>query len=760
MMQWCSLAAEAQLPSWCCLRRPKRSRALEGLAQTPINSWPNAPASDPNQPTTSSCHICLRKHNHDSPSVSNRTSYNSTKPPIRSNYATSHIRIVGHCPPLRNAPANFLSAMSTRRTRRTAAAPELAEEALTVETRSSKRTRAVTRKAAATTATTTKVTKSTTKVKRATTPSADNTSKTRASAQPATRQTAVVSTPAPATTTNKRRLRSTNTEAASPLRALDEQPAKRQRTTSRKTSARSTSAKSVSSQDDDEDEETPVFFTKSKSTLLNASTVIDADLPVLEFDSFDVEDAEPKPTFMTGDESAIALLRHVQEAARSPRPIESVPDESAPATQRNTPPPSPPGIAQNTPTPSRGIFASFTTPFTALKNLFGSPSARSPPSSPTTSRVPPRGSITEVLSIPPTPIGERTKRSSKKAAKRPNRFVKALLQGVAQEEADKAAAWAESVAAELQKDSAAGEKRKRLETPVLFRDLQHFPASKPWQSGFSFPDDVLDLEDDDVVPAWAVYTSMVEEEHRRSKKTKTTHVPFVDGEMSASLNETFGVTTSSTLGLSPRRSIEPSPMFDTPLHHNEGGNIFTELHGHDAVTSDREVLQRDLKAGGTQSQIKVDIFKAKPTEAPHKAHDPAHGSFSVPDSDSEDEDEEPVWTQPPPPAPTPSHVKLPNTSQVEVQRQKLMKHTPHKPSRLQQVSYPSPSVLSDSGVSPFKPFEDETPLAEPLVFGDAELDAAIAALAHSEGLQAKLSAMHWSTPMMEYDSEEEELSPI
>lgn len=713
----------------------------------------------------------MRKHyhTHNSTSGGNCNPHNNnTNPPYLKNCATSRIRIVSHCPPLRNAPTNFHSAMSTRRTRRTAAASEVTEEVAVIETRTSKRTRASTRKAAATTATSTKVTKSTAKAKRATTPTTDNTTKTRVNAQSATRQNAVASTPS-APATGKRRLRSTNTESASPLRALDEQPAKRQRTVSRKSSARSARAKSETSQDDDEDEETPIFFTKSKSNSLKPSTVIDADSLASEFDSFDVEDSDSKPAFMTGDESALALLRHVQEAARSPRPTEaSVASAPSPSATKQTTPPSPPAdVAQNISTPSRSIFASFTTPFTALKNLFGSPAAASPPPSPTPSRPPPSGSMTEVLTIPPTPVGERAKRSARKANRRPNRFVKALLRGVNQDDVAKATAWAETIAAELQKDSAAGEKRKRLETPVLFRDLEHFPASKPWQSGFSFPDDVLDLEDDDIVPAWAVYTSMVEEEHRRTKKNKLAHATSVADDMPASLNETFGLSTSSTLDLHPRRSIDPSPMFDTPLHHKEGDNIFTELDGHDAVVHDRENLQRELKAGGSQPQKKVEISKTEPITGLHKAHDPAHGSFSVPDSDSEDEDEgeeasnaSPVWTQAPPPPPTPSHIKLPNTSQVEVQRQKLMKHTPHKPSRLQQVSYPSPSVISDAGGSPMKLFEDDIPTAEPLVFGDAVLDAAIAALEHSEGLQAKLSAMRWSTPVMVYDSEEEELSPI
>lgn len=368
--------------------------------------------------------------------------------------------------------------------------------------------------------------------------------------------------------------------------------------------------------------------------------------------------------------------------------------------------------------------------------------------------------------MPPTPVGERPKRPAKRV-KRPSRLVKALLQGIDPQEIDKASTWAEQIAAELQKDSTAGDKRKRLETPVLYRDLKHLPSSKPWQSGFSLPEDVLDLEDDDIVPAWAVYTSMMEEEQRETKKTKTAHVAPMDNDMPASLNELFGTSTTSELDFQPRRSIEPSPMFDTPLHHQEGGNIFTELSGHDAVASDRENLQRELKAGGSQLQNEVETSKSRTTEGLQRAHDPVHGSFSVPDSDSEDEEEvsaPPVWTQAPPPAPTPAHVSLPNSThqeEVERQRQKLMKHTPHKPSRLQQVSYPSPSVMSDAGDSPIK-FSDfgNIPDIEPLVFGDADLDAAIAAISNSEGLQAQLSAMHWSMPIITYDSEEEEVSPI
>lgn len=722
--------------------------------------------------------------------------------------------------------------MSTRRTRRTAATTEMTEEVVTVETRS-KRTRAAAPRKAASTKTP-KATK-------------DTATSSRSSAQPTTRSDAVASTPAPSATsapaTNKRRLRST-TEAASPLRALDEQPAKKQRTTARKVSTPAPAPARPAPAEEDE-EETPIFFTKSEhlfsypthtSTLIqfpsagfdhiahelrvssledqNAkleavnSTLRDelnseiatvarlqayvADLenqihqlrqciepeqqtsPVQanastpEFDSFDVEQPEPtKPSFMTGDESAMALLRHVQEASRIPAPTapKSPTPPTSPAAEIHHVSPTPAPRTEQTPvTPSRGLFGSFTSPFTAIKNLFAS-STVAPPS-PTPSRLPPVDTFTEVLSIPPTPIGERPKRPSKKPKKQ-SRMVKALLKGIDQQDVEKATAWAKEIAAQLQKDSTAGDKRKRLEAPVLFRDLKHLPSSKPWQSGFSFPEDVLDLEDDDVVPAWAVYTSMIEEEQHEHKKTKTAHIASTEDDMPASLNELFGTSIASEQDFHPRRSIDPSPMFDTPLHHKEGVNIFTELSGHDAVTNDRENLQRELKAGGIQLQNKSESFTPKQTETLQRAHDPVHGSFSVPDSDSEEEDEaraQPVWTQAPPPAPTPAHINLPTSShneEVERQRQKAMKHTPHKPSRLQQVSYPSPSVMSDAGLSASKPdIFSEIPVAEPLVFDDPELEAAFAAASAAGGLQAHLDKMNWSMPVISYDSDEEDLSPI
>ncbi|UPX20140.1 uncharacterized protein EKO05_0010383 [Ascochyta rabiei] len=700
-------------------------------------------------------------------------------------------------------------AMSTRRTRRAAATAQITEEVTIVETRA-KRTRGGQRKAATTTKTTS------TKVQREQTPP-ETTSNAPGNAQTATRSNAVASTPAPApapATSTKRRLRSTQPEAASPLRALDEQPAKKPRTASKKASAPApTPAKPEPAQE--EEEETGIFFSKSfdvialelqKSSLeariadfeatcnsqrseisqlrtrivqlelenrnliaLNAPKTpsVHANTPTPEFDSFDVDQSEP--AFVTGSESAMALLRHVQEAAKLPKPTSSPSPEAKTSPAPNS---TSPVASEKFSTPSRRLLSSFTSPFTAIKNLFGSSTPQPP--SPTPSRLPPADTITEVLSMPPTPVGERTKRSSKKT-KKPNRLVRALLQGVEEQDADKATAWAKQVAADFKNDSAAGDKRKRLEAPVLYRDLKHLPSSKPWQSGFSFPEDVLDLEDDEIVPAWAVYISMVEEE-REAKKTKMNHATFVEDDMPASLNEVFGASTTSALDFQPRRSIDPSPMFDTPLHHQEGGNVFKELRGHDAAMSDRENLQRELKAGGSRRQTEIEPRASSNPEGLQRTHDPIHGSFSVPDSDSEEEEEEvraqPVWTQAPPPAPTPSHAPLPastHNEEVERQRQKLMKHTPHKPSRLQQVSYPSPSLFSDAGnesilaASPAKFSElfGDIPDVEPLDFSDdPELEAAVAAGSTPEALQRVLATMNWSVPTITYDSDEEELSPI
>ena len=532
------------------------------------------------------------------------------------------------------------------------------------------------------------------------------------------------------------------------------------------------------------------YETLRKNEAYNSAHQTDAPNP--EFDSFDVDESESaKAAFMTGDESAHALLRHVQEAARGP--VSTSQSSQRVELRPSTSPVKSAAVSPERPfTPSRSIFGSFVaSPLTAIKNLFGASTSTPTPPHPTPSQRPPQDSMTEALTMPPTPVGERTKRSHHKPQKQ-NRLVRTLLRGIEPEDAEKATAWAERVAFELQKDRRLGDKRKRIQATVLFRDLKHFPSSKPWESGFSFPEDVLDLDDEEIVPAWAVYTSMVEELQHTPKRTKTAHATCEDDDLPASLNQLFATPTPSLFNtpttpkpkphsgsepLYPRRSVDPSPMFDPPLQHQEGVNVFKELRGHDTAASDRENLQRERNA---EVRKPTNATTANNAENTPKTHDPSHGSFSVPDSDSDEEEEDkaqPVWTQPPPPTPTPAHTSLPNANnndEVEKQRQKLMKHTPHKPSRLQQVSYPSPSLMSDAGDSPLKNVPAETPQkasaqlfadipdVEPVDFSDIpEVAAAMASPSYRLRVQERLQQFaHWSPPVLSYESDEEEISPV
>jgi hypothetical protein len=365
-------------------------------------------------------------------------------------------------------------------------------------------------------------------------------------------------------------------------------------------------------------------------------------------------------------------------------------------------------------------------------------------------------------------------------------------------------------------------KRKRLEVPITVGDLPYLPARMPWESGFGNPLD--NMEDDDLAPAWAVYMSMItEEDVHKKKKVKTAQKS--SGDDILSLNDSFDLgvnglpaglidtngNSAAENDLHPRRAIKPSPMFETAVSHKQGGNVFNELRGHDAAVNDREALKRELK------QTMQTPKKASPpkTLEPVKPHNPSQGSFSVPeDSDSEDEEEQqpankkstpatadasPLWTQAPPPAPVPAHAPLPaspvtaapevaspqppdtpsqqpseagsqqTVDEITRQRQRLMKHTPHKPSRLQQVSYPSPSLMSDAGnesimVATKYPelYSTMPPDPEPLHADDPELMAACEANTYSESFQQTLANMRaaWPSPIIHYESDEEDLSPV
>jgi hypothetical protein len=519
----------------------------------------------------------------------------------------------------------------------------------------------------------------------------------------------------------------------------------------------------------------------------------------------------PQPVFINGSESALALLHKIENAAREPVrvPSSSINDSETFSDNDVAMENSPQQFAAKrtftevSATPERPVAKApsfFSRSFSAITSrFFSTPKAPSTSTPEVISTAPPKplpaqDTFTEALSVPPTPIGQRVKTPSKRRTPL-NTMMRVLLKGVPHSEKQKAEAWAKQIVPELKNDPAFREKRKRLEATVLFKDLTHFPSSKPWEAGFGDP--LGDLDDDDVVPGWAVYLNMkAEEEEHPAKKHKKTRGVTVDDDEIPSINEQFAASNSartqpnfynshgqsaSLYDFQPRRSIDPSPMFTTSVAHNEGGNIFSELQGHDTAVqireSDREVLKDATK------------------ETVH-THDPGMGSFSVPD-DSDDEDssienetpdaEAPLlWTQPPPPAPVPAHAPLPGgpvadspsvptaqqpENEIERQRQRLMKHTPAKPSRLREATYPSPSLFSEAGNnSPLVATSAQIPADLVSMFADmpgAELikldeedQAALDEIVNSEEYKQQLTANDWPAAILTYESDEEDLSPI
>ena len=222
-------------------------------------------------------------------------------------------------------------------------------------------------------------------------------------------------------------------------------------------------------------------------------------------------------------------------------------------------------------------------------------------------------------------------------------------------------------------------------------------------------------------------------------------------------------------------------MFDMPVSHHQGANVFSELQGYDTSAKKRAQDREFLKT---------------PTKEVGLSHNPTMGSFSVPD-DSDEEDSildmetsdangAPLWTQPPPPAPVPAHAPLPGgpvadapsvptiqqpVDEVARQRQKLMKHTPAKPSRLREATYPSPSLLSDAGTELMStPAPAYLTASMATVFAnmptmdfegfDVVEQVALDAMGNVEDYQHEMIDNLWAEPIMSYGSEEEDVSPI
>lgn len=534
--------------------------------------------------------------------------------------------------------------------------------------------------------------------------------------------------------------------------------------------------------------------------------------PEFDNDLMHVEETSSvQPVFVNGSESAIALLHKIENAAKESARIEPSNHHNSETptnyvTMEHSPRQSAPLHINQSTTPSRPTASPsgfFSRSLSALKSTLGfaastpkvppTPVTPQVPSSTPTRPLPPPESITEALSVPPTPVGERVKTPVKK--KRTNTMLKVLLKGIEPNEKAKAEEWAKQVLPKLKNDPAFHNKRKRLETPVLFQDLNHFPSSKPWETGFGDP--LADLDDEDVVPVWAVFLDMAaEDEEHKAKKHKNVHGVATDDDNIPSINEQYAATNSarsspmlhdshgqstSLLDFHPRRSVDPSPIFDTPVSHHQGGNVFSELQGHDNAAQIR-ANDRESLLHATKQTVQV--------------HNPTMGSFSVPE-DSDDEDstviseppevnDTPLWTQRPPPAPVPAHAPLPGgppieapsapapqqpVDEIERQRQKLMKHTPAKPSRLREAMYPSPSLKSDAGnesilvATPIQMdgstadmFAD-IPTAEVIEL-DIECQAALDTLVESDEYKKQKDANPWPKPIITYDEDSEELSPV
>ncbi|CAN9157216.1 unnamed protein product [Alternaria alternata] len=534
-----------------------------------------------------------------------------------------------------------------------------------------------------------------------------------------------------------------------------------------------------------------------------------------KFDSELVGISESSPAqgvFVNGNEEALALLHKIESNAKETRRIEPPSNDSETFEDNDVAmEPSPQQSVKRTfqevsATPDRPVATPsniFSRSFSALKSKLFSSTPKPPPTpevaSPTVTKpLPPQDTITETLSLPPTPVGERVKTPRKRRVPT-NPLMNLLLRGIDREDKQKAEEWAKQIIPTLRNDPAFREKRKRLETPVLCKDLSNFPSAKPWETGFGDP--LGDLDDEDEVPVWAVYMDIVaEEEEHAAKKHKKTHdvtitddeVPTIDEQFAASnsaraspnLFDSHG-QSASIRDFHPRRSIDPSPMFSNSMSHNTGGNIFSELQGHDTAAEIREKDREILKVATKET-----------TEGAH-THNPNMGSFSVPDdsdeedstmgSETSDTEATPVWTQPPPPAPVPAHAPLPGGStddapptptrqqpgdEIERQRQRLMKHTPAKPSRLREATYPSPSVLSEAGnesllaatpaqmaasAATMANILDDMPVAEMIELDD-ECQAAFDELINSQEYQQKLT-VEWQTPIITYESDEEEPSP-
>ena len=495
-----------------------------------------------------------------------------------------------------------------------------------------------------------------------------------------------------------------------------------------------------------------------------------------------------------GNTEAFDLLDYVTKSAKETRTISPDSDDDSDVDMQSSHQPEQQitesetarRAAEATPVRSISKPSFLTRSISAIKSRIGwsTPTPPQPSPAPTsTSRAPQPNSYTELLSTPPTPVGER--RQARPRKQKRNLMLKLLTKGVEPGEMAKAQEWAKHMIPTLKNYLDFPVMRQRLEKPVLLQDLEQLPSSKPWESGFGDP--LGHLDDEDVVPVWAVVLDIVsEQEQPMKKRMKASHEVSMGLDDTLSLNDMDRATeplhdshghSASLMDLHPRRSVEPSPIFTSSPPYQSGSNIFKELREHEVQEATKEATHH---------------------------HNPSQGSFGLDYGSDDSEDESislegessdadntasPLWTQPPPPAPVPAHAPLPGgpavgatadaeapspsttteqpKDEIERQRQKLMKHTPAKPSRLREAFVPSPSVLSDAGNQSFLA---GTPLASTNMFDDMpdaeDLDltsedwAGVRALTSSDEWKVAAATNVWPDPTYTYASEEEELSPV
>ncbi|KAH3914876.1 hypothetical protein HBI56_018610 [Parastagonospora nodorum] len=505
-----------------------------------------------------------------------------------------------------------------------------------------------------------------------------------------------------------------------------------------------------------------------------------------------------------GNAEAFDLLDHVTTSAQETHTISPDSDDESDVEMQSSQRPEQQTTESETArkaaeaTPVRTISkpSFLTRSISAIKSRIGwsTPTPAQPSPAPSsTSRAPPPDSFTELLSTPPTPVGERRQVRPRKQKR--NLMLQLLTKGVEPGDMAKAQEWAKHMIPTLKNYLDFPVMRQRLEKPVRLQDLEQLPSSKPWESGFGDP--LGHLDDEDIVPVWAVVLEIIsEQEQPMKKRMKASHEVSMGLDDTLSLNDMDRATeplhdshghSASLMDLHPRRSVEPSPIFTSSPPHQSGSNIFKELRGH-----------------GASAEFQADEHEMveEATKEATNTHNPSQGSFGLDYGSEESEDEStilegetsdadntasPLWTQPPPPAPVPAHAPLPGgpaagtpaaaeapsatteqpKDEIERQRQKLMKHTPAKPSRLREAFVPSPSVLSDAGNPSFL---TGTPLVPTNMFDDMpdaeDLDltsedwAGVHALTNSDEWKAAAATNVWPDPTYTYASEEEELSPV